>query len=98
MAGGVSLKYILEQLAEERLGFLVNGHAMRQESQVGDLKVMERKKKLLEKRKVDIIKAKAKAVINHVRVEDDGTTCLSYTIHYEYVCKEQDNRDRKSVV
>ncbi len=87
----MSLKHILEQLAEERLGFLVNGHAMRQESQVGDLKVMERKKKLLEKRKVDIIKAKAKAVINHVRVEDDGTTCLSYTIHYEYVCKEQDD-------
>lgn len=44
----MSLKHILEQLAEERLGFLVNGHAMRQESQVGDLKVMERKKKLLE--------------------------------------------------
>ncbi|MCY7962238.1 amidase domain-containing protein [Bacillus inaquosorum] len=91
MAGGVSLKHILEQLAEERLSYLVNGQAMRQESEVGDLEVMERKKKLLEKRKVDIIKAKAKAVIDHVRVEDDGTTCLTYTIHYEYVYKEQDD-------
>ncbi|PNB67364.1 hypothetical protein C1X64_31150, partial [Pseudomonas sp. GW456-E7] len=91
MAGGVSLKHILEQLAEERLSYLVNGHAMRQESEVGDLEVMERKKKLLDKRKVDIIKAKAKAVIGHVRIEDDGTTCLTYTIHYEYVCKERDD-------
>lgn len=44
----MSLKHILEQLAEERLSYLVNGHAMRQESEVGDLEVMERKKKLLE--------------------------------------------------
>ncbi len=54
MAGGVSLKHILEQLAEERLSYLVNGHAMRQESEVGDLEVMERKKKLLENVKLTL--------------------------------------------
>ncbi|AZV48487.1 amidase domain-containing protein [Bacillus halotolerans] len=90
MSGGVSLKHILEQLAEERLSYLVNGHDLRQEPQVGDLEVMERKKKLLEKRKIEMIKAKAKAVIDYVQVEDDGTACIRYIIHFEYLYKEQD--------
>ncbi|MEC1738652.1 amidase domain-containing protein [Bacillus mojavensis] len=90
MSGGVNLKHILEQLAEERLSYLVNGHNLRQEPQVGDLEVMERKKKLLEKRKIEMIKAKAKAVIDNVQVEDDGTTCIRYIIHFEYLYKEQD--------
>ncbi|MCY8510502.1 amidase domain-containing protein [Bacillus mojavensis] len=89
MSGGVNLKHILEQLAEERLSYLVNGHDLRQEPQVGDLEVMERKKKLLEKRKIEMIKAKAKAVIDNVQVEDDGTTCIRYIIHFEYLYKEQ---------
>lgn len=84
------MKHILEQLAEERLSYLVNGHDLRQEPQVGDLEVMERKKKLLEKRKIEMIKAKAKAVIDNVQVEDDGTTCIRYIIHFEYLYKEQD--------
>ncbi|MDQ7725124.1 amidase domain-containing protein [Bacillus halotolerans] len=91
MSGGVSLKHILEQLAEERLSYLVNGHDLRQEPQVGDLEVMERKKKLLEKRKIEMIKAKAKAVIDYVQVEDDGTACIRYIIHFEYLYKEQDD-------
>ncbi|MBL4975707.1 amidase domain-containing protein [Bacillus halotolerans] len=91
MSGGVSLKDILEQLAEERLSYLVNGHDLRQEPQVGDLEVMERKKKLLEKRKIEMIKAKAKAVIDYVQVEDDGTACIRYIIHFEYLYKEQDD-------
>ncbi|MEC1290518.1 amidase domain-containing protein [Bacillus mojavensis] len=91
MSGGVSLKHILEQLAEERLSYLVNGHDLRQEPQVGDLEVMERKKKLLEIRKIEMIKAKAKAVIDNVQVEDDGTTCIRYIIHFEYLYKEQDD-------
>lgn len=84
------MKHILEQLAEERLSYLVNGHDLRQEPQVGDLEVMERKKKLLEKRKIEMIKAKAKAVIDYVQVEDDGTACIRYIIHFEYLYKEQD--------
>ncbi|MGW8457371.1 amidase domain-containing protein [Bacillus atrophaeus] len=84
------LKHILESLAEERLGYLVNGLEMRQERQVGDADVIDRKKKLLAKRKVEIVKAKAKAVIRNTHVEDDGTTCMTYTIHTEYLCKEQD--------
>ncbi|MFJ9289374.1 amidase domain-containing protein [Bacillus halotolerans] len=91
MSGGVSLKHILEQLAEERLSYLVNGHDLRQEPQVGDLEVMERKKKLLEKRKIEMIKAKAKAVIDYVQVEDDGIACIRYIIHFEYLYKEQDD-------
>ncbi|WP_350254548.1 amidase domain-containing protein [Bacillus halotolerans] len=91
MSGGVSLKHILEQLAEERLSYLVNGHDLRQEPQVGDLEVMKRKKKLLEKRKIEMIKAKAKAVIDYVQVEDDGTACIRYIIHFEYLYKEQDD-------
>ncbi|PRP49567.1 hypothetical protein C7B63_16330 [Bacillus halotolerans] len=91
MSGGVSLKHILEQLAEERLSYLVNGHDLRQEPQVGDLEVMERKKKLLEKRKIEMIKAKAKAVIDYMQVEDDGTACIRYIIHFEYLYKEQDD-------
>lgn len=87
----MSLKHILEQLAEERLSYLVNGHDLRQEPQVGDLEVMERKKKLLEKRKIEMIKAKAKAVIDYVQVEDDGTACIRYIIHFEYLYKEQDD-------
>lgn len=85
------MKHILEQLAEERLSYLVNGHDLRQEPQVGDLEVMERKKKLLEKRKIEMIKAKAKAVIDYVQVEDDGTACIRYIIHFEYLYKEQDD-------
>lgn len=85
------MKDILEQLAEERLSYLVNGHDLRQEPQVGDLEVMERKKKLLEKRKIEMIKAKAKAVIDYVQVEDDGTACIRYIIHFEYLYKEQDD-------
>lgn len=85
------MKHILEQLAEERLSYLVNGHDLRQEPQVGDLEVMERKKKLLEKRKIEMIKAKAKAVIDYVQVEDDGTACIRYIIYFEYLYKEQDD-------
>lgn len=85
------MKHILEQLAEERLSYLINGHDLRQEPQVGDLEVMERKKKLLEKRKIEMIKAKAKAVIDYVQVEDDGTACIRYIIHFEYLYKEQDD-------
>ncbi|AKD29058.1 hypothetical protein AW02_009060 [Bacillus velezensis NJN-6] len=84
------LKHIIEDLAEARLHYLINGTEMRQNGQAGDLEVLTRKKELFEKRKVDIVKAKAKAVIVKSSLEDDGTLCVMYTIHFEYLCKEHD--------
>ncbi|WP_144532567.1 hypothetical protein [Bacillus subtilis] len=62
------------------MGFVVKGDGMREECEVGELKVMEGKKKLVEKGKVEIIKGKGKGVINDVGVEDEGRRWVWYSM------------------
>ena len=46
------LKHIIEDLAEARLHYLINGTEMRQNGQAGDLEVLTRKKSCLKNGKL----------------------------------------------
>ncbi|MEC3606239.1 amidase domain-containing protein [Bacillus glycinifermentans] len=85
------MKEIIEQLLKARLDYLINGNDQRSWRDAGDAEVIERKKKLFEKRGVKIVKARMKTAIKDHWLEDDGTAHVNYQSHTAYLCKDGDD-------
>ncbi|ASB90394.1 amidase domain-containing protein [Bacillus sonorensis] len=85
------MKQIIEQLLKARLDYLINGNEKRDWRNAGDAEVIERKRRLFEKRGVHIVKARMRTALNEHWLEEDGKTHINYQTHTAFLCKDGDD-------
>ncbi|MFN2746798.1 MULTISPECIES: amidase domain-containing protein [Bacillus] len=85
------MKQTIEQLLTARLNYLINGKEEESLRETGDFDVLERKRKLFEKRGVQIVKANTRAAIKDHWLDEDGAAHVNYQTQTAYLCKDGDD-------
>lgn len=85
------LKQIIEQLLKARLNYLINGSEERDWRNAGGFEVIERKRKLFERRGVQIVKANIRAAVKEHWLDEDSAAHVNYQTHTAYLCKDGDD-------
>ncbi|MGG1450885.1 amidase domain-containing protein [Bacillus licheniformis] len=85
------MKQIIEQLLKARLQYLINGNDETNWRDAGGFEVIERKRRLFQKRGVHIVKANIKAAVKEHWLDEDGASHVNYQTHTAYLCKDGDD-------
>ena len=85
------MKQIIEQLLKARLQYLINGNDETNWRDAGGFEVIERKRRLFQKRGVHIVKANIEAAVKEHWLDEDGASHVNYQTHTAYLCKDGDD-------
>ncbi|NPC91965.1 amidase domain-containing protein [Bacillus sp. WMMC1349] len=85
------MKQIIKHLLKGKLDYLINGVETENWRETGGFEVIERKRKLFDKRGVQIVKADMRTILKEHWLEEDGTLHVNYQTHTAYLCKDGDD-------